>query len=108
MSSSTKKSWLPRVFAESTDGDDDDSLIPVHSDLLQVAINIQESNQLEGVIGKFCNIFGKESSEDFSPRYPEIRTVKRFGREGNFTPHCRNVPTKEISFSSLCRVTPRA
>ncbi|GBM44887.1 Caspase-3 [Araneus ventricosus] len=65
-SSSSKKSWWPWscVYADSTDGDDN-SMIPVHSDLLELTIAIQEIKQLQGVMEKFCNIFGNKSSEDF-------------------------------------------
>ncbi|KAF8796287.1 Caspase-3 like protein [Argiope bruennichi] len=52
------------VCAETTDCRED-NLIPIHSDLLEVVITVQDSNQLKVVIEKLSQILGGEKSEDF-------------------------------------------
>ncbi|CAL1288023.1 unnamed protein product [Larinioides sclopetarius] len=90
MSSPPKKSWLSYVLpkksclscvnVDSTDGNDF-NMIPEHSDLLEVSITIQEIKQSEGVIEKFCNIFGSENSEDFISQLTKMNDelVRDFG-----------------------------
>ncbi|XP_055948149.1 uncharacterized protein LOC129981352 [Argiope bruennichi] len=51
------------VCAETTDCRED-NLIPIHSDLLEVVITVQDSNQLKAVIEKLSQILGGEKSED--------------------------------------------
>ncbi|CAL1288028.1 unnamed protein product [Larinioides sclopetarius] len=83
MTSPSISTWESIMFLDSTDSEDD--TIPVHSDLLEVAITIQGRQEISHIpwahftslleiirikaIGRrdknFCSIFGKESSEDF-------------------------------------------
>ncbi|KAF8796285.1 Caspase-3 like protein [Argiope bruennichi] len=65
LSSPAKKSWWPCVSAESTDGGSG-SMIPVHADILEIVITTEESQQLQGVIEKFRNIFGRSCGDILS------------------------------------------
>ncbi|CAL1288021.1 unnamed protein product [Larinioides sclopetarius] len=81
LSSPAKKSWLPCVSADSTDGDSSSSTIPVHADILEIAITFQDSRQLEGTTIKFYDIFRRKNSEDFLSQLTRINDelVKDYG-----------------------------